>query len=64
MDDEQPIHTSNHVSKGDVIMQDAPHANAHGNTFGTGFGDTSSIMTMLQNMQLWQDEWYVEDCRM
>lgn len=44
-------------------MQYAPHVDAHGSNFGTGFADTSSIMTMLQNMQLRQDKRYVQDCQ-
>lgn len=38
-------------------IQDSPHGDAH----GTSFGDTSSIMPMLHNMQLRQDERYMED---
>lgn len=63
MDDEQPMGASLEVLEGDVVMQDAPYGDTHGNTFGTGFGDTSSIMTMLQNMQVRQYERYEEDCR-
>lgn len=53
------------VPKVDAVMQDAPHVDAHGSNFGTGFGgvDMSSIMIMLYNMQLRQDERYVEDCQ-
>lgn len=63
MDDEQPMGASHDVPDGDVVIQDAPCGDSHGNAFGTGFGDTSSIMTMLKNMQLRQDERYVEDCQ-
>lgn len=63
MVDDQPIGTSHDVSEGGNVMQDANHENAHGNNFGAGFGDLSSIMTMLQNMQLRLDECYEEDCR-
>lgn len=52
MDDEQPIGAPRVVHRGDVVMQDVPHGDAHASSFGIGFGDTSSIMTMLQNMQL------------
>ena len=63
MDDEKPIGPSHGVHKGDVVMQDAPHVYAHGSNFGTCFTDTSSIMTMLQNMQFRQDKRYMEDCQ-
>lgn len=63
MDDEQPIVASHDVHKGDAVMKDVPHGDAHSNMFGTGFGDTSSFMTMLQNMQLRKDDRYMEDCR-
>lgn len=55
-DNEQPIGASHDVLEGDVDMHDATHGDAHGNT--------SSIMTMLQNMMLRQVERYEEDCRM
>lgn len=60
MDDEQPMGVPHDVPGGDVVMQDSPHGYAHGSDFGTGYGDTSSIMTMLQNMQLRKNERYVE----
>lgn len=60
---DQPIGISHDVSQGDAFMQDATHEDAHGNNFSAGFGDLSSIMTMLQNMQLRQDENYEEDCQ-
>lgn len=47
MDDEQPIGAFDDIIEGDVVMQYAPHGDAHDNTFGARFGDTSSIMTML-----------------
>lgn len=49
MDDKQPIGASHDVPEGDVVIQDVTHGDGHGNTFGVGFGDTSSIVTMLQN---------------
>lgn len=54
MDGEQPMGVPNDVPGGDTIMQDDPHVDAHASNFGTGFDgvDTSSIMIMLQNMQL------------
>lgn len=52
MVDDQPIGTSNDVPQGDACIQDVTHEDDYGNSFGVGFGDPSSIMTMLQNMQL------------
>lgn len=43
MDAEQLIGTFHDVPEGDAFMQDDSHCS----TFGSGFGDTSSIMTML-----------------
>lgn len=63
MDVDQTIGTSHDVPEGDAFMQDVTHGEAHCNTFGVGFGDPSSIMTMLQNMQSRQDEHYEEDCK-
>lgn len=65
MDDEKHMDIPHYVPEGDVVIKYVPHLDAHGSNFGTGFGGvhTSSIMTMLQNMQLRQDERYVEDCQ-
>lgn len=65
VDDEQHMRVPHDVPKGDGAFQDAPHVDAHRSNFGTGFYgvDTSSIMTMLQNMQLRHDERCVEDCQ-
>lgn len=60
MVDDQPISTSHDVPQGDSFMQDVTHLDSHGNSFATRFRDPSSIMTMLQNMQLRQDEHYEE----
>lgn len=59
MDDEQLMGVSHDIPEGDAVMQDAPH----GDVFGTGFGDTSYIMTMLKNMKLRQDEQCAKGCR-
>lgn len=50
MDDEQPISASHDVPEGGGVMRDVSHGYAHGNIFGIGFGDTSSIMTMRHSM--------------
>lgn len=63
MVDDKPVGTSHDALEGDAFMKDATHGYDHGNRFGVGFGDPSSSMTMLQNMQLRQDEHYEEDCR-
>lgn len=62
MVDDQPIGTSHNGPQGDAFMQDDAHENTHGNNFSADFSDPPSIMTMLQNMQLRQDERYEEDC--
>lgn len=48
VDDEHHMGVPHDVPEGNAVTQDAPHEDNH----GTGFGDTYSIMTMLQNMQL------------
>lgn len=63
MVDDQPIGTSHGIHEGGDFMQDVTHEDAPGNSFGVGFGNPSSIMTMLKNIQLRQDERYEEDCR-
>lgn len=62
MDDEEDMGVPHDLPEGDAVMQDAPHGDDHDTSFGTSFADTSFIMTMLQNIQLRQDERYVEDC--
>lgn len=52
MDDEK----QHDVSEGDVVMYDAPHGYDHGVGYGTSYVDIVSIMTMLHDMQLKQDE--------
>lgn len=47
MDDELPIGTCHDVPEDDDFMHDTTNGNDHENTFGAGFGDSSSIMTML-----------------
>lgn len=44
-------------------MHDSPHGDEHGAGFGIGSDNTSSIMNMLQNMQMRQVERYVEECK-
>lgn len=44
-------------------MQDAHHKVDHSSGFGTSSDDTSSIMAMLQNMKMKQDERHAEDCK-
>lgn len=63
MVDDQPIDASHGVLQGDTFMQDIDHEDGQGNIFSVGYGDPSSIMTMLQNMQVRQDERYEEDYR-
>lgn len=61
--DDQPIGISHGVPQGDAFMQDVEHEDGQGNRFRVEYGDQASIMYMLQNMQLRQDERYEEDCR-
>jgi hypothetical protein len=49
------------VTEGDAVMHDAPRGDDHGACFGTNYVDTTSIMTMLQVIQMRQDERYVEE---
>lgn len=56
MADDQLISTSHVVPKGGDFMQYVTHEDVYGNNFGYGFGDSYSIMIMLQNMQVRQDE--------
>lgn len=51
------------VPEKDVMMHDASLGDDHGAGFGTSSADNASIMTMLQDMQMRQDERYVEDCQ-
>lgn len=44
-------------------MYDTPCGEDHGVGFGTNYADTASIMTMLQDMQMKQDEKYDEECK-
>ena len=44
-------------------MHDAPHGDDHGASFGTNYVDIVSIVTMLHDMQLKQDERYDEECK-
>lgn len=45
MVDDQPIGTSHDVPEGNAFLQDATHGDAHGNTFGAGFGDPICFRT-------------------
>lgn len=62
MVDDQPIGASHGVPQGDAFMQDVDHDDGQGNIFSVEYGDQSSIITMLQNMENRQDERYEEDC--
>lgn len=44
-------------------MQGVGHADGQDNKFSVGYGDSSSIITMLQNMLVRQDDHYEEDVR-
>lgn len=61
MDDEQPMGVHHDVIEGDVAMHDASRGYDHGAGFGTNYADTTSIITMLQDMQMKQDERYAEE---
>lgn len=52
MDDDKPIGVHHYITEGDVVMHDAPCGEDHGAGFGTNYDDTTSIMTMLQDMQM------------
>lgn len=52
MNDEQPMGVHHNVTKGDVIMHDAPNGDGHGAGFGTNYPDNASTVTMLHDMQL------------
>lgn len=63
MDDEQPIRVQHDVTEGGVIMHDVPHGDDNGDGFGIGYVNIASIMSMLQKMQMRQDERYAKECR-
>lgn len=50
MDDEHPMGVHHDGTKEDAIMHDAPRGDDHGASFGTNYVDTTSIMTMLQDI--------------
>lgn len=60
---DEPMGVYHDGTKGDVIMHDAPRGDDHGACFGTNYNDTAFIMTMLQDMQMKQDERYDEECK-
>lgn len=53
--DDQQISTSHDVPQGYAFIQNVTHEDAHGNNFSVGFGDSYSIMALLQNMQFMKD---------
>lgn len=63
MDGEQPMGVHHDVTEGDVVMHDVPRGDDHGGGFGTNYANTTSIMTMLQDMQMRQDERYAGECK-
>ncbi|CAI8584050.1 unnamed protein product [Vicia faba] len=61
MVDDQPISASHDASQVDTDMHDTGHGDDQGSGIGVEYGNRSSIITMLQNMQVKQDELYKED---
>lgn len=45
------------------MMYDAPVGDQHGATSGANFDATATIITMLQNIHVQQDEHYDDECR-
>lgn len=45
------------------MMHDAPVGDHNSAGFGANSDDTVTIINMLQNMQVQQDEHYVDECR-
>lgn len=45
------------------MMHDEPVGDNHGAGSGANSADIASIITMLQNMQVQQDEPYADECR-
>ena len=63
MEDEKNIRGRQNLHEEDVMMHDAPVGDNHGAGYSANYVDTASIITMLQNMQVQQDERYVDECR-
>lgn len=45
------------------MMHDSPVGDHNGARFGVNSADTATIITMLQNMQVQQDESYANECQ-
>lgn len=52
MDHEQPMEVHHDGTEGDAVMHDAPRGDDYGANFSIDYADTTSIMTMLQDMQM------------
>lgn len=52
-----------YVAEEDAVMHDSPNVYDHGANFGTNYADNAYIMTMIQDIQLKQDERYDEECK-
>lgn len=63
MVDEKHIGDNQNPPEGDAMMHDASVGDDHATGYDANSADTTSIITMLQNMQVQQDESYTDECR-
>lgn len=63
MEDEHHTGNKKNLNEEDAMMHDAPVGDYHGAGSGANFADNATIINMLQNMQVQQDQRYADECR-
>lgn len=62
IEDGHHIGDHQNIHEEDAMMHDAPVEDHHGVGSGANSADIATIITMLQNMQVQQDECYADEC--